>query len=135
MHTRPPGPYPSWMNSSRAAHSDTSWGSLLLSTTKDRMGSRSSAPLVDRGTLAGQLQGPAELLKPQTTEPPAQPLEWSGACWLLSLNRQPRSSQAIPEWGLCATGPRKASWWRGRGSCNLTNLPHPGGQTDGGDDP
>lgn len=35
----------SWMNSSRAAHSDTSWGRPLLSATKDRMGSRSSAPL------------------------------------------------------------------------------------------
>lgn len=40
-----PSSYPSWMNSSRAAHSDTSWGRPLLSTTKDRMGSRSSAPL------------------------------------------------------------------------------------------
>lgn len=40
-----PGAYPSWMNSSRAAHSDTSCGSPLLNTTKDKMGSRSSAPL------------------------------------------------------------------------------------------
>lgn len=35
----------SWMNSSRAAHSDSSWGHWQRSATKDRMGSRSSAPL------------------------------------------------------------------------------------------
>lgn len=70
----PLGPYPSWMNSSRAAHSDTSWGSPLLSTTKDRMGSRSSAPLLNRGTLAGQLQGPVGLLnRPNHRAPSSAP--------------------------------------------------------------
>lgn len=47
------GSHLSWMNSSRAAHSDTSWGRPLLSATKDRMGSRSSAPLLGR-RRAGQ---------------------------------------------------------------------------------
>ena len=41
-----PDTYPSWMNSSRAAHSDTSWGESQRRATYDRMGSRSSAPLL-----------------------------------------------------------------------------------------
>lgn len=44
-----PRAYPSWMNSSRAAHSETSWGKLLWRTTKERMGRRSSAPLQGEG--------------------------------------------------------------------------------------
>lgn len=51
------GSYPSWMNSSRAAHSDTNWGRPLLSTTKDKMGSRSSAPLLGRGTAGREAPG------------------------------------------------------------------------------
>lgn len=39
--------HPSWMNSSRAAHSDTSWGHWQRRATKARMGNRSSAPLSD----------------------------------------------------------------------------------------
>lgn len=39
--------HPSWMNSSKAAHSDTNWGHWHCRATKDRMGSRSSAPLRD----------------------------------------------------------------------------------------
>lgn len=39
--------HPSWMNSSKAAHSDTNWGHWHCRATKDRMGNRSSAPLRD----------------------------------------------------------------------------------------
>lgn len=39
--------HPSWINSSKAAHSDTSWGHWLRRATKDRMGNRSSAPLTE----------------------------------------------------------------------------------------
>lgn len=39
--------HPSWMNSSKAAHSDTNWGHWHCRATKDRMGNRSSAPLQD----------------------------------------------------------------------------------------
>lgn len=69
-----PGPYPSWMNSSRAAHSDTSCGRPLLSTTKDRMGSRSSAPLQDRACWPEAL-GACGLLNPQTAKPQLSPRE------------------------------------------------------------
>lgn len=37
--------HPSWMNSSKAAHSATNWGLRACRATKDRMGKRSSAPL------------------------------------------------------------------------------------------
>lgn len=133
----PLGPYPSWMNSSRAAHSDTSWGSPLLSTTKDRMGSRSSAPLLDRGTLAGQLQrGQCSIA--QTAEPPLRPLKWSGACGLLSPHRPPRSGQTT-RLELCASSPAqdlgRPPWWKGKDSCNFTSLPHAEGQKDEGNGP
>lgn len=88
------GSYPSWMNSSRAAHSDTNCGRPLLRTTKDRMGRRSSAPLLDRGADGWGLQAEG-LLNRQTPKPQLSPWRGPGlAGCLLCTSTTPALAQS-----------------------------------------